>query len=121
VKGLADRLSQQAVEAGGSLNLEVEVSGGSSPDTVAVARNCQTRLAAPARRVGVTKVHERWKPLESSGSNLVDMGRAALVDLFELGLPRVGVADVAVRKDCGVRTAGLQGYSSIPSPSTGGQ
>ena len=88
---------------------------------VAVARNCQTRLAAPARRVGIAKAHEWMKPLECSGSNLVDMGRAALVDLFELGLPLVGMTDVAVRKNCGVRAAGLQGYSSIPSPSTGRQ
>jgi hypothetical protein len=48
-------LSQQAGEAGGSLILEAQGEGGSSPDNDETGRYCQTARARQARREGVTR------------------------------------------------------------------
>ena len=50
----------------------------SSPDNDGTGRHYQTARARQARRKGVTKVNQWLNPLKRvTGSNLVDMGRAA--------------------------------------------
>ncbi len=72
-------LSQQANEAEGSLTLEAQVKVGSSPDNDGTGRHCQTARVRQARRKGATKVNQWLNPLKhETGSNLVDMGRAAV-------------------------------------------
>ena len=118
-------LSQQAGEAGGSLTLEVQGRAGSSLDNAGTVWNRQTVRVRQARREGVTQVNQWLNPLKcGTGSNLTDVGRAAVrADLevrgrrlpWRLGMP-VGEATVTV---CGVAVARLQGQSWAPSPSTG--
>lgn len=118
-------LSQQAGEAGGSLTLEVQGRAGSSLDNAGTVRNRQTVRVRQARREGVTQVNQWQNPLKyGTGSNLTDVGRAAVrVDLDLRGrrlhqrlfAPAVE-ATVTV---CGVTVARLQGQSWASPSSTG--
>ena len=94
-----------------------------------------TGRVGTARRPGSGKqdgkVHEcrnQWlNPLKRcTGSNLVDMGRAAVhvvSDSWERRLRRrfLMVGQEAPVKACGVTEARLQGKSWVPTPSTGAQ
>ena len=72
-------LSQQVGEAGGSLTLEVQGRAGSSLDNAGTVRNRQTVRVRQARREGVTRVNQWLTPLKcGTGSNLTDVGRAAV-------------------------------------------
>jgi hypothetical protein len=72
-------LSQQAGEAGGSLGLEVQTWAGSSLDNAGTDRNRQTVWVRQARREGVMEVNQWLNPLKhGTGSNLTDVGRAAV-------------------------------------------
>jgi hypothetical protein len=71
--------SQRVAEAGGSLALEAQGSGGSSPDNDGTGRCCQTARARQAGREGVAEANRWLNPLKRGiGSNLVDMGREAV-------------------------------------------
>ena len=80
-------LSQQAGEAGGSLTLEVQGRAGSSLDNAGMVRNRQTVRVRQARREGVTRVNQWQNPLKcGTGSNLTDVGRAAVHVIPILGM-----------------------------------
>ena len=71
--------SQRVAEAGGSPALEAQGAGGSSPDNDGTGRYCQTVRVRQARREGVAEANQWLNPLKRGiGSNLVDMGRAAV-------------------------------------------
>jgi hypothetical protein len=71
--------SQRVVEAGGSLALEAQGVGGSSPDNDGTDRYCQTVRAPARRREGVAEANQWLNPLKRGiGSNLVDGGRGAV-------------------------------------------
>jgi hypothetical protein len=71
--------SQRVVEAGGSLVLEAQGSGGSSPDNDGTGRHCQTARVRQARREGVARANQWLNPLKRGiGSNLADVGRGAV-------------------------------------------
>ena len=118
-------LSQQAGEAGGSLTLEVQGRAGSSLDNAGTVRNRQTVRVRQARREGVTQVNQWLNPLKyGTGSNLTDVGRAAVrADLDQRGRrlhQRLFAPAVeATVNVCGVAVVRLQGQSWSPSPSTG--
>ena len=71
MKGPACGLSQQPAEAEGSLNLEVRVRVGSSPDNDGTGRHCQTARVRQARREGVVTSEpvveppQAWNRLET--------------------------------------------------------
>jgi hypothetical protein len=67
------------VEVEGSLSREVLVRVGSSPDKAGAGQYCQMVRARRTRREGVTRVNQ-WLNLRNrgSGSNLADVGRAAV-------------------------------------------
>jgi hypothetical protein len=68
--------SQRVVEAGGSLALEAQGAGGSSPDNDGTGRHRQTARVRQARREGVARANQWLNPLKrGSGSNLADVGR----------------------------------------------
>src|SRR6266511_1482261 len=70
--------SQRVAEAGGSLALEAQGAGGSSPDDDGTGRYCQTAWARQARREGVARANQWSNPLKRGiGSNLADVGRDA--------------------------------------------
>jgi hypothetical protein len=72
-------LSQQRGEAGGSLTREAPERAASSPDNDETYRYCQTVRARLARWECVTQVNQWLNPRKrGTGSNLVDMGRAAV-------------------------------------------
>ncbi|PZS18629.1 MAG: hypothetical protein DLM54_08045 [Acidimicrobiales bacterium] len=87
-------------------------------------RSGTARQAGPGKQDG--KVYECrnqwWNPLKSvTGSNLVDLGRAAVHAHF---VGRLRPSDVmadeeATVKVCGVTVARLQGKSWAPTPSNG--
>jgi hypothetical protein len=116
-------LSQQAGEAEGSLNREVTGRAGAALTTP--GRAGTARRSGSGKQDG--KVYECrnqwWNPLKSrTGSNLADMGRAAvhvhqLVGDFVVAL--IGVGAKAALKVCGVGAARLQGKSWAPPPSIG--
>ena len=118
-------LSQQAGEAGGSLTLEVQGRAGSSLDNAGTVRNRQTVRVRQARREGVTQVNQWLNPLKcGTGSNLTDVGRAAVrVDLELRGRrlhQRVFAPAVeATVNVCDVAVARLQGQSWASPSSTG--
>jgi hypothetical protein len=98
---------------------------GSSLDNAGTVRNRQTVRVRQARREGATQVNQRLNPLKyGTGSNLTDMGRAAVrVDLELRGRRLVGplrmrAGEVTV-KVCGVAVARLQGQSWASPSSTG--
>jgi hypothetical protein len=101
-------LSQQVGEAGGSLTLEVQGRAGSSLDNAGTGRNRQTVRVRQARREGVTRVNQWQNPLKcGTGSNLTDVGRAAVrADLVLRGRRLVGPIRMrsgeATVKVCGV-------------------
>lgn len=69
-------------------------------------------------------MNQRLNPLKcGTGSNLVDVGRAAVrVELIHgetTPKPAVDVGEEATGKACGVPVARLQGQSWTPIPSTG--
>jgi hypothetical protein len=71
--------SQRVVEAGGSLALEAQGAGGSSPDNDGTGRYCQTARGRQARREGVARANQWSNPLKRGiGSNLADVGRDAV-------------------------------------------
>jgi hypothetical protein len=71
--------SQRAVEAGGSLALEAQGAGGSSPDNDGTGRYRQTVWVRQARREGVARANQWSNPLKRGiGSNLADVGRGAV-------------------------------------------
>ncbi len=119
-------LSQQAAEAGGSLILETQGWVGSSPDNDGTGRHRQTARVRQARREGVRMQKPVVEPPQAgdTGSNLTDLGRAAVS-----GRPYIpgrttsdGVEPAvteATRKGCGVLVARLQGKSWAPPPSIG--
>jgi hypothetical protein len=116
-------LSQQAGEAEGSPIREV-------PGRVGAALTTPGR-AGTARRPGSGKrdgkVYECrnqwWNPLKArTGSNLVDVGRAAVHAHRLVGdfvAASIGAGAEAVPKVCGVGAARLQGKSWAPPPSIG--
>ncbi len=80
---------------------------GSSPDNDGTGRHYQTARVREARQRGVTKVNQRVNPLKcGTGSNLVDVGRAAAcVELLhgETTLPSIiDVGGEATVNVCGV-------------------
>ena len=94
--------------------------GGSSLDNVGTGRYCQTARVRLARSEGVTRVNQWLKPRNgASGSNLADMGRDAVRDLFRGGgsTPEPVLADgeEAALKACGVGAVMLPGYSWAPT------
>ena len=114
--------SQRVVEAGGSLALEAQGAGGSSPDNDGTGRHRQTAWVRQARREGVARANQWSNPLKrGSGSNLADVGR----DVAHAGPGGLGdsvrryfVAGAeAMGKVCGVLMARLQGKSWAPLPS----
>jgi hypothetical protein len=118
-------LSQQVGEAGGSLTLEVQGRAGSSLDNAGTVRNRQTVRVRQARREGVTRVNQWLNPLKcGTGSNLTDVGRAAVrADLEQRGQRLLRrsfdvLGEVTV-KVCGVAVARLQGQSWAPPSTTG--
>jgi hypothetical protein len=71
--------SQRVAEAGGSLVLEAQGVGGSSPDNDGTGWYCQTVRVRQARREGVARANQWSNPLKRGiGSNLADMGRGAV-------------------------------------------
>jgi hypothetical protein len=71
--------SQRVAEAGGSLTLEAQGAGGSSPDNDGTGRYCQTARARQARREGAARANQWLNPLKRGiGSNLADVGREAV-------------------------------------------
>jgi hypothetical protein len=71
--------SQRVAEAGGSLVLEAQGVGGSSPDHDGTGRYCQTVRVRQARREGAARANQWSNPLKrGSGSNLADVGRDAV-------------------------------------------
>jgi hypothetical protein len=72
--------SQQSGEAGGSLTLEAQGSGRSSPDNDGTGRHRQTIRARQARRIGARRLNQWWNPRkrETPAPNLVDLGRIAV-------------------------------------------
>ena len=79
VEGPTSGLSQQAGEAEGSPIPGAQGRAGSSPDNDGTGRHRQTARVRQARRRGVTRVNQWQNPLKrGTGSNLVDMGRAAV-------------------------------------------
>jgi hypothetical protein len=107
--------------AGGSLNRETPGTVGAAPTT--------TGRVGTARRSGSGKrdrtvyvCRNQWlNPLKSrTGSNLVDMGRAAahVGDVPATPKPTDWVGGEATRKACGVLVARLQGKSWAPRLST---
>jgi hypothetical protein len=71
--------SQRVAEAGGSLALEAQGAGGSSPDNDGTGRHCQTARVRQARREGVAEANQWLNPLKRGiGSNLTDAGRGAV-------------------------------------------
>ena len=80
MEGPTAGLSQQFGEAGGSLTLETQGSGRSSPDNDGTGRHRQTIRARQARRNGASRLNQWWNPLkrETPAPNLVDLGRAAV-------------------------------------------
>jgi hypothetical protein len=71
--------SQRVVEAGGSLVLEAQGVGGSSPDNAGTGRYCQTAWVRQARREGVARANQWSNPLKRGiGSKLADLGRDAV-------------------------------------------
>src|SRR5262245_44304001 len=56
--------SQRVAEAGGSLALEAQGVGGSSPDDDGTGRYCQTARARQARREGAAKANQWLNPLK---------------------------------------------------------
>jgi hypothetical protein len=117
-------LSQQAGEAGGSLTLEVQGRAGSSLDNAGTVRNRQTVRVRQARREGVTRVNQWQNPLKyGTGSNLTDVGRAAVRANLIDGKATRRADTYAVReatvKACGVAVARLQGQSWAPPSTTG--
>ena len=75
--------SQRVAEAGGSLVLEAQGAGGSSPDNDGTGRYCQTARVRQARREGVREEPASKLLKSSTGSNLADMGRSAVHALFD--------------------------------------
>jgi hypothetical protein len=76
-------LSQQSGEAEGSLTLEVQGRVGSSPDNDGTCQYRQMARARLARSRGATEVNQWLNPLKcGTGSNLVDVGRAAVRVVF---------------------------------------
>jgi hypothetical protein len=66
--------------------------------------------------------NQRVKPLKGgTGSNLVDMGRAAVHVRDDRATPKLvdRANQEAMENDCGVPMAMLQGQSWAPTPSTG--
>ncbi len=71
--------SQRVIEAGSSPALEAQGLGGSSSDNDGTGRYCQTVWARHARRDGVAEANQWLNPLKRGiGSNLADLGRAAV-------------------------------------------
>ena len=71
--------SQRVVEAGGSLALEAQGAGGSSPDNDGTGRYRQTAWVRQARREGAARANQWLNPLKRGiGSNLADVGRDAV-------------------------------------------
>ena len=118
-------LSQQAGEAGGSLTLEVQGRAGSSLDNAGTVWNRQTVRVRQARREGVTQVNQWLNPLKcETGSNLTDMGRAAVRGDLKLRGRRLHQrscmpAVEATVTVCGIAVARLQGQSWASPSSTG--
>jgi hypothetical protein len=81
---------------------------GSSPDNDGTGRYCQTARARQARQRGVTRVNQWLNPLKcGTGSNLVDMGRAAVRVVVSVRQRRLRSRSVTTvgrpsRKACGV-------------------
>jgi hypothetical protein len=74
-----DGPSQRVAEAGGSLTLEAQGVGGSSPDNDGTGRYCQTARVRQVRWEGVARANQWLNPLKRGiGSNLVDVGRDAV-------------------------------------------
>ena len=72
-------MSQHRGEAGGSLIREAPVRAASSPDNDGTCRHYQTARVRLARWECVTQVNQWLNPRKrGTGSNLVDMGRAAV-------------------------------------------
>jgi hypothetical protein len=114
--------SQRVVEAGGSLALEAQGAGGSSPDDDGTRRYRQTAWVRQARREGAARANQWLNPLKRGiGSNLADVGRDAVRAVPGWGgrlRGRYFVAGAeAMRKICGVLVARLQGQSWAPPPS----
>ena len=113
--------SQRVAEAGGSLVLEAQGVGESSPDNDGTGRYCQTAWVRQARREGAARANQWSNPLKRGiGSNLADVGRDA-VHAGPGGLatpwPYFVAGAEAMRKVCGVLMARLQGKSWAPPPS----
>lgn len=116
-------LSQQAGEAGASLILEVQGRVGAAPTTL--GRTGTARRSGSGKQDG--KVYESrnqwWNPLKSrTGSNLVDVGRAAVHARLTAGdsvAARAGAGAEVTGKVCGVPVTRLQGKSWAPPPSIG--
>jgi hypothetical protein len=115
--------SQRVVEAGGSLALEAQGAGGSSPDNDGTGRYRRTAWVRQARREGVAEANQWLNSLKRGiGSNLADAGRGAVHARPGGGRlwRRNFVAGAeAMRKVCGVLVARLQGESWAPPPSIG--
>ena len=124
VQGPTAGLSQQVGVAEGSPWLEVQQRAGSSPDNDGTGRHHQTARVRQARRRGVTRVNQWLNPLKrGTGSNLVDMGRAAAGADRLTGMrePEAtgNVVSGVTGNVCGVPVTRLQGKSWAPIPPTG--
>jgi hypothetical protein len=113
--------SQRVVEAGGSLALEAQGAGGSSPGNDGTGRYCQTARVRQARREGVAGANQWLNPLKRGiGSKLADVGRGAVHACPRWGGRLRGRHFVAgaeaMGKVCGVLVARLQGQSWGAAP-----
>ena len=124
-KDSASGLSQQSGEAEGSLILDAQGRVGAALTTAGRAGTARRPRVRSARRRGVTRVNQWLNPLKcGTGSNLTDVGRAAVrADLEQRGQRLLRrsfdvLGEVTV-KVCGVAVARLQGQSWAPPSTTG--
>ena len=122
MEGPAFGLSQQTVEAEGSLIPEVRGRVASSPDNDGAGRYCQTIRVRLARQRGVTRVNQWLNPLKrGTGSNLVDVGRVAAhvepivgeATLIPANVGRVGGHIECLRRRCGDAAGGELGTDPV--------
>lgn len=114
--------SQRAVEAGGSLALEVQGRVGAAPTTTGWVST--TRWPRSGKQDGKVQreVNQWWNPLKRrTGSKPGGSGPASSARPWVRTTPKpvLNAGGEAMEKDCGVPMARLQGNSWAPTPSTG--
>jgi len=116
-------LSQQSGEAGGSLTLEAQGSGGSSPDNDGTGRHRQTARVRQARRNGASRSEPVVEPPQAgnTGSKPGGLGPGSSRAVVEVAGGRLRVDGVpvhleATEKACGVSVAKAAGEKLGTTP-----